>query len=139
MSTIDLFLRHHSFIGKDIPATEAAEVYHADVVMEFPYAPKHHTGKRVGMENVLGFLKAIGIYFTDIEMATPKIIETSDPNVLVVEYPGASTCVDTGLPYRQNYIAVVTARDGKIAHIREYYNPIPVLVSTGEIEEPGNS
>jgi ketosteroid isomerase-like protein len=137
MSTTELFLRHHSFIGKDVSVDEASEVYHADVTMEFPYAPKHHTRRRVGIENVLGFLKAIGVYFTDIQMAAPSVLHSTDPNVIVVEYPGESTCVETGLPYRQSYIAVVTAVDGKISHIREYYDPIQVLVSTGEIEEPG--
>ena len=71
-------------------------------------------------------------------MGEANILETADSNVIVAEYTGASNSKETGKPYRQNYIAVVSLRDGKIAHIREYYNPIRVLVTTGEIEEPGS-
>ncbi len=30
----------------------------------------------------------------------------------------------TGRPYRQNYVVFLRARDGKIAYIREFFDPI---------------
>lgn len=114
------------------------EIYADDLVVEFPYAPKHHTGRLEGKERVLGFLTAIGKYFRNIEIGVPTIHVTQNPAVVVVEFPGASESVETGLPYRQNYVSVVTAKDGRITHIREYYDPLRVLVSTGEITEPGS-
>lgn len=112
-------------------------IYADDIVIVLPYAPKHHTGKLEGRAAVLRFHANIGVYFSDIQIGEPTIYETTDPNIIIAEYPGGSTSKETGLPYRQNYVAIVTVRDGKIAHIKEYYNPITVLVTTGEMTEPG--
>jgi len=48
------------------------------------------------------------------QIGEPAIYVTTDPNVIVAEYTGASTSKETGLPYRQNYVSIVTAKDGKI-------------------------
>jgi len=113
------------------------DIYADDVVAVFPYAPKHHTGRLEGKARVLGFLEAIGKYFSDILMGEPVIHLTSDPNVAVVEVPGNSVSKETGLPYSQNYVTFVTVRDGKIVGLKEYYDPIQVLVATGEIAPVG--
>ncbi len=133
MTLSELIVAHNANFGNPT----RTDIYRDDILIEFPYAPKHHTGRLEGKERVLGFLTAIGKYFHDIEMGEPKIHLTQDPNVAISEVPGGSTATETGLPYRQNYISVFTVKDGQIAHIREYYNPVQVLVATGEITEPG--
>lgn len=137
MTAADLVRKHVSLVGS-AEAAQFADLYTEDASMDFPYAPQHHTGRLGDRAAILRFLGRVGEFFSDIEMGEPKIFETSDPNVVIAEYTGASNSKETGKPYRQNYIAVVTVRDGKIAHIREYYNPVRVLVTTGEIEEPGS-
>jgi uncharacterized protein len=134
MSAADLFRTHLSLMGNP----DDGSIYFDDVVIDLPYAPKHHTGRLEGKAAVLRFLTNIGVYFDDVSIGEPKIYETSDPNTIIAEYPGSSTSKETGLPYRQNYVSFVTVRDGKIAHIREYYDPIQVLVATGEMAEPGS-
>ena len=133
MTTSDLFRRHLSLMGNP----DEGSIYSDDVVVELPYAPKHHTGKLVGKAALLKFLSNIGVYFENVQIGEPRIYETADANVVVAEYPGSSTSKETGLPYRQNYVSIVTAKDGLIVHIREYYDPIQVLVATGEMQEPG--
>lgn len=134
MSITDLIQSHVANVGNPIHP----EIYAEDVVMEFPYAPKHHTGRREGKAGILTFLTNIGVYFKAVQMGEPQILLTTDPNVAVVEVHGQSVSAETGKPYSQNYISIVTARDGQIVHIREYYDPIQVLVATGEIEEPAS-
>ncbi len=133
MTTSELFLKHLSLMGKP----DDGAIYHEDVVIDLPYAPKHHTRQLLGRDKVLKFMSNIGVYFENVQIGEPKIYETADSNVIIAEYPGSSTSKETGLPYRQNYVSIVTAEGGKIKHIREYYDPIQVLVATGEIEEPG--
>jgi ketosteroid isomerase-like protein len=50
-----------------------------------------------------------------------------DPNVVVVEMTIRGRAVETDEPYNQQYVIVAEVRDGKLAHYREYWNP---LVST---------
>jgi uncharacterized protein len=133
MTASELFRHHVSLMGNP----DDGSIYADDVVVDLPYAPQHHTGKLDGKAHVLRFLTNIGVYFEGVQIGEPTIYVTSDPNVIIAEYTGASTSKETGLPYRQNYVSIVTVKDGKISHIREYYNPIKVLVATGEMEEPG--
>lgn len=133
MTASDLFRHHLSLMGNP----DSGDIYAEDVVVDLPYAPQHHTGKLDGKAHILRFLTNIGVYFSDIVIGEPTIYETTDPNVIIAEYTGSSTSKEAGLPYRQSYVSIVTVKDGKIQHIREYYNPIKVLVATGEMEEPG--
>ncbi len=133
MTASELVRHHLSLIG----SPDDGGIYADNVVVDLPYAPQHHTGKLDGKAHVLRFLTNIGVYFEGVQIGEPTIYETSDPNVVIAEYTGSSTSKETGLPYNQNYVAFVTVKDGKIQHIREYYNPIKVLVATGEITEPG--
>ncbi|MBC8065664.1 MAG: nuclear transport factor 2 family protein [Chlorobia bacterium] len=134
MTSSELFRHHLSLMGNP----DDGSIYTEDVVVDLPYAPQHHTGKLDGKAHVLRFLTNIGVYFSDVQIGEPTIYETGDPNMIIAEYTGASMSKETGLPYRQDYVSFVTVKDGKIAHIREYYNPIKVLVATGEMTEPGS-
>lgn len=133
MTAKELFLKHLALMGNP----DEGSIYADDMVIDLVYAPKHHTGKLEGKEAVLRFMGNIGVYFRDISIGNPTIYETTDPNMIIAEYPGSSISKETGLPYRQHYVSFVTVRNGKITHIREYYNPIQVLVATGEMTEPG--
>jgi ketosteroid isomerase-like protein len=134
MTAAELFRKHLNLMGNP----DEGSIYADDVVVDLVYAPKHHTGRLEGKSAVLRFLGNIGVYFENVQIGEPTIYETVDPNVIVAEYPGSSTSKETGLPYRQNYVSFVTVRDGKIVQIREYYDPIQVLVATGEMSEPGS-
>jgi ketosteroid isomerase-like protein len=39
----------------------------------------------------------------------------------------AGTIKDTGGPYEMSYVVVLTVRDGRIAHYRDYWNPLKAL------------
>ena len=47
-----------------------------------------------------------------------------DPNVVVVEMTIRGRAVETNKTYNQQYVIVAEARDGKLAHYREYWNPL---------------
>jgi ketosteroid isomerase-like protein len=52
--------------------------------------------------------------------------ETTDPEVIIVEYEARGTVVATGAPFQQTVIAVIRVRDGLILSYRDYINPLPV-------------
>ncbi len=49
---------------------------------------------------------------------------TVNPRVVVVEMTINGTATQTGRPYNQRYVVVAEAKDGKLAHYREYWNPL---------------
>lgn len=52
------------------------------------------------------------------------IHETADPDCTIVEVAGKSEVPETGRIYDQRYIWLFRYRDGKIAVMREYFNPL---------------
>jgi ketosteroid isomerase-like protein len=58
--------------------------------------------------------------------------ETADPAVIVTEFTASGVVVATGRPYQLRYIAVLTIRDGRIMHYRDYWNPLAVRELFGE-------
>jgi hypothetical protein len=50
---------------------------------------------------------------------------------VIVEFSCTGEGVETGAPYDQVYISVVTLREGRIAHYRDYWNPLVVLTALG--------
>ena len=131
MSASDLLRRHLSLVGR-AATREELSIYADDLVVEFPYAPVDHTRRLEGPAGIARFMENIGKFARDIRMGEPTIYETDGG--CVAEYTGNSVFTDTNLPYAQEYIVVVKVRDGKISHIREYYDPMRVLRAMGEID-----
>jgi hypothetical protein len=58
--------------------------------------------------------------------------QTINPDVAVLEYEGTGKAVQTGRSYQQKYITVLTFREGRISHWKDYWNPMSVLSATGK-------
>lgn len=131
MDAVELFRLHIANFG--FPAQEGdSDIYAEDVVVMMPYAPEGHTNRIEGPVAVRKFLARIGDFFQDLEMGEPKIQLTEEG--LVAEIHGESTSKETGRRYVQDYVMMLRARDGKIAEVKDYYNPMKVLYATGEID-----
>lgn len=131
MTNVELLHKHLALFVSQIPAEKAIDVYHEDVTIEFPYAPEGHTRRLEGRDALLAFFSRIPTFARDFRVGEPTIY-TIDGG-LVAEYTGASTFIDSGLPYAQDYVLFMTVRDGKIAAMREYYDGQRVLKALGEL------
>lgn len=49
---------------------------------------------------------------------------TADPDCIIVEAGGRSEVPETGRIYDQRYVMIFRLREGRIAAIREYFNPL---------------
>ena len=107
-------------------------IYAPDVVAEFPYAPEGHTSRLEGPEAIVRFLGKIPTFAEGFSLGEPTISPTADG--FVAEYHGDATFKESGRPYGQDYIVVFRLQEGRIASIREYYDPLRVLRAMGEID-----
>ncbi|AIE84983.1 nuclear transport factor 2 family protein [Fimbriimonas ginsengisoli] len=131
MDAAELLLRHLSLVGRAATAEEL-EIYAADVVAEFPYAPEDHTRRLEGPAAIAQFLENIGKFAEGFRLGDPAIHPTADG--CIAEYHGDAVFKSTGRPYSQDYISVIRVESGRIAGIREYYDPLRVLRAMGEID-----
>jgi ketosteroid isomerase-like protein len=60
------------------------------------------------------------------EIPQLEIHQTLDPDMIIAEWRGIGRMVDTDLPYDMPYVAVVTVKNGRITHYRDYWNPLAI-------------
>ena len=109
-------------------ATFDAELLTEDVVIETPFAAPGRPGRTEGRQQVLDYTEAgrasFPVRFEDCRNVV--VHETADPEVIVVEYELVGTHTRTGARSSAPFIAVLRARDGKLAHWREYQHTLAI-------------
>jgi ketosteroid isomerase-like protein len=95
-----------------------------DLVWELPYAPAiGHPARLSGREEVVRhvtwFLGAVEQFrFLDLQ-----VYPCADPDVAVAKVKAEGRIKSTGRLYRQQYVLFLRAAGGKIAFLREYFDP----------------
>lgn len=101
------------------------ELLAEDIVWELPYAPSlGHPAKLEGREAVIRhadwFAGAVSQFrFLDVE-----ILSAASPQHAVARVRAEGHIDATGRTYEQEYVVFLTARDGAIAHLCEYFDPV---------------
>jgi uncharacterized protein len=96
-----------------------------DIVWELTYAPSlGHPARLSGREEVVRhatwFVGAVENFrFFDL-----AVHAFADPEGAVAEVKGAGLIKTTGRVYRQDYVVLLRAARGKIAFLREYFDPV---------------
>lgn len=104
-----------------------------DAVMEFPYALPNSVTRLDGRPEIVKFLSWFRDFLQLTEVKHVATHWTANLTVIILEYEGAGRIVQTGRSYHQKYISVLTVRDGRISHWKDYWNPVSVLVATGDL------
>jgi ketosteroid isomerase-like protein len=95
-----------------------------DIVWELAYAPAlghpaRLTGRDEVIRHVAWFLSAVeGFRFIE-----PRISAFTDPLAAVAQVKAEARIRPTGRMYRQEYVVFLRAKDERIAHLREYFDP----------------
>ena len=95
------------------------------LLWELPYAPAiGHPARLSGREEVVRhvtwFLGAVENFrFFDL-----KVYPLADPEAAVAEVKAEAVIKSTGRIYLQDYVLFLRAQDGKIAYLREYFDPV---------------
>ena len=59
-----------------------------------------------------------------------------DAPVVVLEYEVHGESVQTGQPYDNRFVSVITVNDSKVTHWRDYLDPIAVFDAAGWPDSP---
>jgi ketosteroid isomerase-like protein len=107
-----------------------------DVVIETPYAPPGRPRRFQGRDEWLAFARAARAATPPLrfdECRNVVVHETTDPEVIVVEYELAGTVTTTNVHAAACFIGVLRVRDGRIAHWREYQNVLAIARALGQL------
>ena len=96
-----------------------------DLVWELPYAPTiGHPARLSGREEVVGFVTWFLGAVENFRFFDLTVYPCADPNMAVAEVKAEARIKPTGRLYRQEYVVFLRAAGGKIAFLREYFNPV---------------
>ncbi|WRH64479.1 MAG: nuclear transport factor 2 family protein [Fuscovulum sp.] len=112
-----------------VPADSLLGMFADDVIFEFPYAPDGLPKRLDGTAALAAHLETLGPLLSFGPMELGNVYAAG--STVILEFSCSGEGVATGAPYNQLYVSVVTLREGRIAHYRDYWNPLVVLTALG--------
>ncbi|MCK2215160.1 nuclear transport factor 2 family protein [Actinomadura sp. ATCC 31491] len=110
-----------------------ADLYAEDSVIELPFSPEGRPLRFEGREGHRArFARAAGMLRHE-RTANVTIHETTDPEVVVLEFDLHSVVIPTGRPVVRTYAMVMRVRDGLITHSRDYADTLAAAELTREL------
>jgi uncharacterized protein len=101
-----------------------------DVVFEFIITVPGYPRRIAGRDNLIDLYRGYhNAFFLDrcFDLRTHR----ADDSTVTLEYASEGRAVATGRPYSNHYISVVTIKDRKIIHWRDYLDPLRVFEALG--------
>lgn len=95
-----------------------------DLLWELPYAPAiGHPPRLSGRDEVVKFVTWFVGAVENFRFFDLKVYAFADPEAAVAEVKAEGLIKPTGRIYRQDYVVFLRAAGGKIAFLREYFDP----------------
>jgi uncharacterized protein len=95
-----------------------------DVLWELPYAPAiGHPARLSGRDEVVRHIDWFLGAVKDFRFVEVTVHAFADPNAAVAEAKAEAFIKPTGRIYHQDYVVFLRAAGGKIAFLREYFDP----------------
>lgn len=111
-------------------------LWNEDGVLEFPFVPEGSPGTFEGVDSIRRTLASAFIQRPKMGFFDVRAYQATDPNLAFVEFRG-DMMLQSGAPYKNIYIAKVEARNGKLLHFKEFFNPL-VDLAAGNPREAEN-
>lgn len=102
------------------------ELFAEDVRQENPFMPALPGLDAVfeGRDRMVFHYRTVLSKRTGHVFTVDRIITSDDGRNVIVEAGGRSHVPETGRVYDQRYVMIFTLANGKITHLREYFNPL---------------
>jgi ketosteroid isomerase-like protein len=107
------------------------DMHAEDVVVEYIITVPDYPRRIVGREALAELYSDYGESI--VQTKSSDVYRYYDPEqaVVILEYTMHGTVVRTGAPYLNRFISVITIRDRKIVHWRDYLDPLAVFAAFG--------
>lgn len=102
-----------------------------DAVWEMPFAPEPLVKAVPGGELIGHFIDWFFESVPDLVIDSLVVHDTTDPELFILELHGRATVAQNGKIYANTYCTHMRIRDGKVALIREYFDPSVVEEAFG--------
>ncbi|GAA4490897.1 nuclear transport factor 2 family protein [Rhodococcus olei] len=102
-----------------------------DVVFEYVISVPGYPRRVEGRQNIADLYSGYGDYMSLRSADNLRVHHDRDASVVVLEYEVHGTSVQTGRPYDNRFVSIVTITDRKVTHWRDYLDPVAVFDASG--------
>jgi uncharacterized protein len=102
-----------------------------DVVFEYVVSVPGYPRRVEGRQNVIDLYSSYDDYMTVHTADSLRVYRDPEASVVVIEYEVHGESVQTGRPYNNRFVSIVTVKDRKVTHWRDYLDPIAVFDAAG--------
>jgi uncharacterized protein len=93
-------------------------------VIEFPFAPQGRPNRIEGKVNLHPYIQQVLNSIEFVDIVQQQIHLTVDPDVMIVEIIVKGHAPSIEKIHTLKYLWVLTTKDGKLVHQRDYWNPL---------------
>jgi len=117
-------------LGNRIIQTENfLDFFAEDAVLEYPYAPEGTPERLDGKAAIARHASRLAPLLEFGEMTLGAVYGSDDKVVFESACQGRG--VETGIPYDQKYISVVTLQNKRIIRYQDFWNPLVLIAALG--------
>jgi ketosteroid isomerase-like protein len=103
--------------------------------IEFPFAPAGYVEKVEGKTAIAEYMSSLPAKFDFRRFDIVAAYSDASRQQAVVEFTCEGTAIETGRPYNQHYVALLTFdEEGKILVYRDFWNPLVAIQAFGGAE-----
>jgi ketosteroid isomerase-like protein len=102
-----------------------------DVVFEYVISVPGYPSRVEGRQNVIDLYSNYDDYMTVHTADNLHVYRDPEASVLVLEYEVHGKSVQTGRPYNNRFVSIITIEDRKVTRWRDYLDPIAVFDAAG--------
>jgi ketosteroid isomerase-like protein len=102
-----------------------------DVVFEYIISVPGYPKRVEGRQNIIDLYGDYDSFLTVRSADNLRVYRDLEASVVVLEYEVHGESVQTGRPYDNRFVSIVTIKDGKVTWWRDYLDPVAVFDASG--------
>jgi ketosteroid isomerase-like protein len=102
-----------------------------DVIFEYVISVPGYPRRVQGRHSIIDLYRGYDDHMRVHSADNLRIYRDPMASVVVLEYEVHGESVQTGRPYNNRFVSIITVKDTKVVHWRDYLDPIAVFEATG--------
>ena len=102
-----------------------------DVVVEYVISVPGYPRRVEGRQGVIDLYRGYDDYMTVHTADNLRVYRDPEASAAILEYEVHGESVQTGRPYHNRFVSIITVKDHKVTHWRDYLDPIAVFDASG--------
>ncbi len=108
----------------------------SDVVFEFVITVPGYPKRVEGRKNVIDLYRDYDDFMKVHSADSLRVHRDPTASVVVLEYAVHGESVQTGRPYHNRFVSIITVKGNKVTHWRDYLDPIAIFDAAGWPDVP---